>query len=426
MSSIEIPLLRESTAFATRLIEASRRFGDGRYKFHRRVNWSYRYGEKFYEHEADCFQSDPIAYLAGHLGAAPQLVDVFAQKIRPKQMMTILMKVAAHWIFFVIGLFSERAIRVSGAAIYRKSYVDDIELVFDTNEVGVVRAVYPFPLNIRRQLHYLRFLRDKGYMFKLAGNPYSLRDVATLLLRRDVHSLQRLESRAQVRHAHQVIAMGMKTVQLSDEFDIGSLDFARALARFPVDVINSAHGIGKYFPIHAYNVFYVLTHRQQEYYHSVFECSYRLRKLNAIAGSKKAAIFIGKFATIGIVFLGQTSAYSGPIINNNEKNALDRLYLELAEISQVKLYYKHHPSNSRPKTPLGFEHLANLELVNDLGSTIFVSLFSSCQVDPSFKGRKILLRSHLIYPEIAFDDHEEIMNIDELVEIVRNAASSIA
>jgi hypothetical protein len=425
MSHIEIPLLRESAAFAVRLIKAASRVGDAKYQFHRRVNWSYRYDETFYEREADFFRSDPDAYLAGQQYITPQLIDVFVQKLRPKQVVTVLMKVAAHWIFHVLGSFWGRASRMSGVHIYRKCYVDDIELVFDPDEIGVIRAVYPFPLNIGRQLQYLRSLREKGYRFKLAGNPYSAKDLSIFLMRRDVRSLQRLESRAQVRHAHQVAALGVKTIQLSDEFDIGSLDFARTLARFPTDVVNSAHGNGKYYPIHAYKVFYVLTHRQQQYYQSVFECSYRLRKLNDIAGFRKTTKFAGKITTIRVVFLGQTSAYTGPIINNNEKDALHCLHLALADNVKIKLYYKHHPSNGRLKDHHGFEKLTNLDLVNNLSGTIYVSLFSSCQIDPSFKGRKILLRSHLIYPEIAFDDSEEIKNIDELIEIIRNAASAI-
>lgn len=419
MSHIEIPLLRESAAFAARLIEAASRFGDAKYQFHRRVNWSHRYDETFYEREADFFRSAPDAYLAGHQHTAPQLVDVFALKLRPKQVLTVLMKVTAHWIFHVLGSFSGRVSRMNGVHIYRKCYVDDIELVFDPDEIGVIRAVYPFPLNIGRQLRYLRSLREKGYRFKLAGNPYSAKDLTIFLMRRDVHSLQRLESRAQVRHAYQVVGLGMKTIQLSDEFDIGSLDFARTLARFPTDVVNSAHGNGKYYPIHAYKVFYVLTQKQQQYYKSVFECSYRLRKLNDTAGLRKTAKITEKKPPVSVVFLGQTSAYASPIINNNEKDALHRLHLALADNVKIKLYYKRHPSNTWPKYYHGYEELIDLDFVNDMENTIYVSLFSSCQIDPSFKGRKILLRSHLIYPEIAFDESEEIRNMDELIEIIK-------
>lgn len=421
MSHIEIPLLRESAAFALRLIEASRQFGDAKYQFHRRVNWSYRYDEQFYEREADYFQFDPDAYLAGRQHTALQLADIFVQKLHLAQVVTVLMKVAAHWLFNMLGNFSNRTIRMSGAQIYRKCYVDDIELVFDPGELGVIRAVYPFPISVRRQLHYLRFLRETGYRFKLAGNPYCLRDIARFLFRRDVRSLQRLESRAQVRHAQQVIGLGVKTIQLSDEFDIGSLDFARTLARFPVQVTNSAHGVGKYFPMHAFGEFYVVTERQAKYYHAVRPCRYTLRTLNNRATIPNVEILLAdtsKRPTISFVFLSQVFEGIGEVVAGNETAVVGRLNAEFAGCTQVRLLYKPHPNKHKPVAPEGFELLLHLEEVNGHSGTMFASFFSTCQIDPSFRGYKVLLRGELIYPSIAFDDGETIVDLDGLVDLI--------
>ena len=65
MAGSEIPLLRESATFSSRLLEATARFADRRYHYHRRVNWSYRYGATFYAREAECFEEAPR-----HAGAA--------------------------------------------------------------------------------------------------------------------------------------------------------------------------------------------------------------------------------------------------------------------------------------------------------------------------------------------------------------------
>lgn len=415
MSQLDIPMLRDSAVFAARLIEASRKFGDAQYQFHRRVNWSQRYDQRFYELEAGGFQSDPEAYLAGQKRTVSELADVFVQKLRPKQVVTVLMKVAAHWLFHAIGRFANRGIRLSGTSIYRKGYVDDIELVFDPDESGVVRAIYPFPISVGRQLRYLRFLREKGYRYKLAGNPYLTMDLVRFLVQRDVRSLQRLESRAQVRHAYQVAALGVKTVQLSDEFDIGSLDFARTLARFPVHVINSAHGVGKYFPVHAYQEFHVITERQAQYYHAIRPCCYTLRTLNERATSTGLDASLADTRTICFVFLSQVFAGVSDVVASNEASVLVRLSAEFAGLSEVRLLYRPHPNSHRPVVPLGFELLLNLDEVNGCGGTVFASFYSTCQIDPTFKGRKVLLRGHLIYPEISFDESEEIVNLDELV-----------
>lgn len=422
MKHIEIPLLRESAAFARRLQQAVRQFDESKYQFHRRVNWSHRYDTTFYELESACFRSDPEAYLSGRQQVAPQVVDVYHRQLGLKQVANVLMKVGAHWLFQLLGRFCIRNVRLSGTDVYRKGYVDDIELVFDPEQQGVVRAIYPFPINLRRQLRYLRFLRAKGYCFKLAGNPYSLVDLARFIVKRDVRSLQRLESRAQIRHAHEVIRLGVKTVQLSDEFDIGSLDFTRTLARLSVYVTNSAHGVGKYFPVHAYQEFHVVTERQMEYYYATRACRYSLRTLNekapAIAAGT-AMVGVLKPSTVSFVFLSQSFAGVGEVIIENEARVIKRLCAEFASSPDVRLFYRPHPNRHQPVAPEGFEILSRLEAVNGQPGTIFASFFSTCQIDPAFKGRKLLLRGELIFPEIAFDRHEEIVTISELLELLR-------
>ena len=418
MTQVEIPLLRESSVFAGRLMEASRRFGDMKYQYHRRVNWTHRYDEKFYELEADCFQSDPDDYLAQRHRVAPQVSDIFVQKLRPKQVITVLMKVAAHLLFGLLGSVVDRGIRPSGPSIYRKCYVDDIELVFDPEETGVVRAVYPFPLNAGRQLRYLRFLHDKGYRFKLAGNPYLTRDLLRFLLRRDVRSLQRLESRAQVRHARQLAAQGFKTVQLSDEFDIGSLDFARTLARLSLHVINSAHGVGKYFPMHAYQEFHVITERQTQYYHAVRPCRYTFRMLNDRAVLCRPNSKLVTSPGILFVFLSQVFEGVSNAVASNEATLLRRLSTEFAKSPDIRLLYRPHPNRRQFVVPTDFQLLVSLDEVNGRLGTVFASFYSTCQIDPTFKGRKVLIRGHLIYPEISFDDMESIYEFEGLIRYI--------
>ena len=65
MAGSEIPLLRESATFSSRLLEATARFADRRYHYHRRVNWSYRYGATFYAREAECFEEANSTIIGG-------------------------------------------------------------------------------------------------------------------------------------------------------------------------------------------------------------------------------------------------------------------------------------------------------------------------------------------------------------------------
>ena len=207
MSALEIPLLRESAAYVSRLMGGARSFAQPAYAFQRRVNWSHRYGQAFYAREAQLFSAAPEDYLDGRVGDAPILEDVFAQRLRWKQSLVVLAKVAAHGLFRMLGHLADRRLRADGIGIYRKGYVDDIELVFEVDQPGVVRAIYPFPINVRRQLRYLRHLWRSGLRFKLAGNAYGAADVWRFIRWRDVRSLARLESRGrQVPSMQMVVA----------------------------------------------------------------------------------------------------------------------------------------------------------------------------------------------------------------------------
>ena len=423
----EIPILRESITYAARLIDAARSFGDPRYHFHRRVNWSYRYAERFYEDEVECFEESPEAYLAGRTRRPAQLADVYRQRLSAQQVMVVVMKAFAHWLFLLLGRQADRRLQAAGVHTYRKCYVDDIELVFDPNEAGVIRAVYPFPINVRRQLRYLAYLRRRKLDFKLAGNPYLPADVLRFVVRRDVRSLLRMESRAQILHAGQVARLGVRTVQLSDEFDMGSLDFTKRLSRLRVWVVNSAHGAGKYLPMHAYPEFHTLTEKQQRYYHPTRPCTYTMRRLNERLPEHPVVASIGYVNRgVSFVFLSQLFVGLCDAVHENEEVVTARLRDAFGDDDRVRLLYKPHPNRNGHDVPAGFSRLDDLAAVNGRPGTVFGSFFSTCQIDPTFKGRKVLIRGRRIYPEMAFDDCEPIVDVNELIELLSSLAHRLS
>lgn len=414
MNTIEIPLLRNAATYARRLTQACRQFTEIKYHLHRRINWSYRYSEKFYSNESNLFKQNPDAYIRGEVNEESKLDNVYSIRLDRKQTIKVVLKVLAHTMFALCGrIFENRAQRVN-LSIYRKSYVDDIELVFEQEQVGVIRAVYPFPINIQRQWRYIRFLIEKGYKFKLAGNPYILRDFARFLRFRDVHSLMRMESRAQIRHARGIAGLGVHIVQLSDEFDIGSLDFSRTLGRHKISVVNSAHGVGTYFPVHAYDQFQTITQRQQNYYHPIRRCKYSIRELNDLS---KSVMHSEIRKSNDIVFLSQVSAGVSPLIRQSEIKVAHAIATNIDSRLNINLWYKKHPNNESPSVPVGFTLLPALGLVNR-PNTIFISLFSTCQIDPTFKGKKYLVKDSLIRPEIVFDNSDDIVSIGELMDLI--------
>jgi hypothetical protein len=420
MTFPEILMLRQSRAFVQRLACATRKHGDTRYHLCRRINWYHRYAADFYQREAALFTANVDAYVGDRCPVEPLVDHLEARTLGRRTVLVTLAKVLVHWLFLLLGKLALPVRGRTGLIVYRKAYVDDIELVYDVEQPSVLRAVYPFPVSVRRQLRYLGHLRHRGYPWRLAGNPYDLIDVLRFLRRRDLRSLQRLESRAQIRGARSVVQAGFHTVQLSDEFDLGSLDFCRTLRRYCLHVVNSAHGVGKYLPVHAYQEFRVLTDRQREYYLATGDCSYIRRLLNGHAprvSSGGSTLVVIDATTINLVFLsGQTTLGIGEsLLVSNEAAAFRRLGAEFGSAAGVRLLYRPHPNHHNPAPPSGFELLAVLEPVNGRPNTVFVSYNSTCQIDPAFQGRKILIRGQFMCPEIWFDTSEEMMDLDQLV-----------
>jgi hypothetical protein len=422
MADVEIPLLKESVAYAARLARAARALGETRYTTHRRINWSHRYADDFYAAEAAIFLRDCDRYLAGELAGSAPLEDVFCKPLTSSALTAITVKVIAHRAFALAGMLQARLPGALRAKTYRKCYVDDIELVFEPDAPDTLRAVYPFPLSVRRQIRYLQRLRQERRRFRFAGHRYFLVDLLRLWWRRDLRSLMRLEARAQLAHAREIAKWGFSRVEMSDEFNLGSLEFARILDRLGIETINSAHGVGKYLPVHAYREFITLTKVQQRYYIAALPCRYKIGALNDRSpASGPTHLAAGR---VQLVLLSQTFPGLTGMVRENEIDIIESLAQEFAMHPAVELLFKPHPTQGDRAPPSGFDRLDSLAAVNGRPGTLFVSQFSTCQIDPNFKGRKVLVRGRLVYPEIAFDEGEPIMTIDELVASIKAMAGT--
>lgn len=420
---MDIPLLKESVAYSARLARAARARSEHSYAMHRRINWSHRYADGFYASEAAAFIADSDAYIADALDTVSPLEDVYRMRLTGAMLRAVALKTVAHWLFAMAGKAQGWLPWAFRASVYRKCYVDDIELVFDPEAADTLRAIYPFPLSLKRQLRYLRRLLHERRRFRLAGHGYMIRDVLHVLARRDIRSVMRLEARAQLRHARAIARGGYRRIEMSDEFNLGSLEFARMLRRAGVSHINRAHGVGKYLPVHAYEHFTTLTDLQEDFYIAVLPCRYERNLLNDAAPLRglPASEAGGK---ISLVVLSQTFPGLEGAVRDQELNIVHRLASEFADEPMVELHFKPHPTQGLRPPPPGFRALTNLGDVNGRSGTVFVSQFSTCQIDPTFKGRKYLVRGGLVHPEIAFDKNQPILDLDGLVAEIRALAAA--
>lgn len=418
---MEVPLLRESQAFADRLSEAVDSFGENIYHRNRRINWSYRYCEEFYAAEAALFCRNPAEYIKKSVDVPPQISDVFSKSISLRQLISVCFKVFAHWAFLTIGKIINNG-RRNDLYIYRKCYVDDIELAFDPSADGVLRAVFPFPLSAARQWQYCRYLRRQALPFRLDGNHYALCDLVALLRQRDVRALMRLESRAEIRNARKLLLERFSRVELSDEFNIGSLDFCRILSRGGIPIVNSAHGIGKYFPVHRYRKFNVLNSKQKNYYQAEGVCIYNYFRLHTIYGinadleNKNDSKISG---SINLIFLSQAIDGGNPIISNEENKLLNHITSIADKYDNLILSYKPHPNSKSRLNTNGWKIINDINDINILSNKILFSFFSTCHIDDRFHGRKYLIQTEIIRPEIAYDDEGDILNIFDIENLLK-------
>jgi hypothetical protein len=128
---------------------------------------------------------------------------------------------------------------------------------------------------------------------------------------------------------------------------------------------------------------------------------------------------------IHFVFLSQTFPGISPLIGSSEDRFVTRLFEEFGNSSEISLLFKSHPNSHRRVAPQGFKLLTALDEVNGRPGVTFASFFSTCQIDPTFKGRKLLLRSDHIFPEIAFDESETILDLEALITWLRQHGQPI-
>ena len=406
----DIPLLEQTVPFAQRIEAQVLRLGLSRYRHRRLVNFVFKYDTQYLEAEVERFYAYPEDFPGDGTPRCRITEGLLDAKVGGKTLVRQALKVCAHMVFRLIG--SLQAGHVGGYRIVRRCYVEDVEALFPNNDVPV-RLVYPFPLNPRRQLAYIRFLRTNGYAYVLSGLPYRFSDlVRTFVTERTYASFLRLESRAQMAHAFALARRfpDLEQIECSDEYDIGSIYFCSALRRLGVNSLNVAHGIGKYLPCHAYTHMQVMTQSQIKYYQTFnrMDVSFGL-----ISDNVQNRLDIGD--DVAVVLLGQYSAGQSHHIRDAERQMVQILEGLAGDFSGARFFYKKHPNNAEEDAAnTAIESLAGRLVQGRPERVVQISLYSTCQVDPNFIGDKYLVESRYVKPQFAFDDEEPVIAIEDL------------
>jgi hypothetical protein len=410
-------VLKQSIQYIKRLDIACSRYYESKYKNNIRKNWTYKFDNQFLSSEYEIFSKKPDIYLSGSLKQDELHVkDIYHESINSNLLIRVLFKILIHWVFRIISKIHD----VKHGVIYRKCYVDDIDSVYSDYSLDVCKWIYPFPIGAKRQINYIKKCIKENQNWKFAGLPYGIIDAYILILKRDFHSYIKLETRAQIRHGQEISKLNYKKIEISDEFEIGSLNFTLTARRYGLFVENCAHGIGAYLPVHAYNKFKILTKKQSQYYQNIRKTNYEKYSLAIrIAPSLHNSICEIKNNNIACLIASSLSyKYEDEVELNKSEIKICKFLADMFKNNQnITLFYRPHPNNANPIIPNGFQLAPNIETI-DWEKTVIISFNSTIHIDPTYKGIKILVKDEGLYPEIMFGDDVVALNKYDILKTI--------
>lgn len=415
---MNVPLFNQSKQYVERVVEVVNNAKFSIYLHKKVTNFIIKYDSRYYNEQQAKFIQNPDKYLSNEATDNKASLDLLSEKLPWRFVVKTVFKFFVHQLFIFIGRIDRTFYSYSKSSIIRKSYVEDVEGLFDNNCRSVVRVVFPFPLSVKRQISYIKYLKNNGKKYILDGCRYSLTDLCKFTYQRNASSYIRLETRAQIRSAmFHLRAFNLVSVQCSDEYDFGSIFYAKYMLRHDVSVHNSAHGVGKYLPYHSYSSFSVLTHSQLEFYKNFNpNTEFNIRNIQLNAQSRvpvKGVCFI---------FLGQYSNSAPALIKSYEISVLEILEMLSKKHPCVNFMYKKHPNNYSFDRSLykNIILLSGVPKADDNAKLVQFSFYSTCHIDPNFEGEKFLIQTDLIRPQIVFGESADIVKLNMLSEKISN------
>lgn len=248
-------------------------------------------------------------------------------------------------------LFRLLARRAEGGDTLVRAWVEVSAAIYpDEVRQGQV-LVYPFAMNVMRQLRFLRWCRLEGIRASLAGMPYSLAAITAGLLRRQPNDLllAQAEMRANAFHAQELLARRPRQLLTSDEFETASLAMYQPLLAAGVHVVNSAHGVGNYCPHIAYSEFRVLTAAQSNFYVKRNPGIRYISLANERHHIKGLSPYIRQRGKpVALVLIHQPFEVSPLKAEEAVQWALDAELARLAQLLCLKYLIKLHPNSRKP------------------------------------------------------------------------------
>lgn len=290
-----------------------------------------------------------------------------------------------------------------------RSWVEISQIMYGDKYDSSLILIYPFVLNKKRHIRYIKHCFRNYKSVTLCGLPYSLIDYMKLLISfksKDLHCV-RFEMNAYKKHAAELGRIGVKHLYSSDEFEAGVFIMVKALQDCGVRVTNTAHGMSFGCPYVNYDTFYIYNNAQKDYY------AYKSEQVNYIvsprsntdpvncvledSGEKKVIIFIeANYERLGMRYYAN--------LENKAVNILREIGLKY----NVDTYIKIHPNRKVP-VDLNQFSIAGVKVIRHLSDIrhaepIFVSFYSAAYYDFRHLGPFVFIYDGFVRPEEVYGE----------------------
>ncbi|MCI8210386.1 hypothetical protein AUC61_12640 [Pseudomonas sp. S25] len=335
--------------------------------------------------------------------------------------LSIAMKIIFHRVFRLIP----SRVRTSDTVV--RGWVDVTEAMYPEEVFESTLMLYPFPYGVARQFRFFRSMRRRGAKVKFVGLPYPFISLARLLLggnKLDAH-IVRLETLAYQRYARELIAMGVREVRTSDEFEVGAVAMYERLMDGGVEVVNTAHGVGLYSPYVAYSEFKGVNIAQSNFYRQ------RCPRMNpGLRRSKNSTLPLASADAArnlppAIVLLDQNFMVFNCVAEAEALAETQRLLEAFCTSAKLPLFIKIHP-NSAPTEQS--DHVRQVRDWADLAGyrPVFVTINSTAFYDVQGYGPILVCDEPSFLPVIYFGEDLLVYRFDTLATMLENLISENA
>ena len=248
-------------------------------------------------------------------------------------------KSVLHRIYRIASTFSKKAAKPYSI----RSWVEISESMYGDFYKDANILIYPFVLNVKRHIKYIRSVVKRFDDVHLMGLPYRVFHAGINIINpKDIFYVKE-EFRAYQLHGYELSNISSLSVKTSDEFEAGSFIMCKTLRESGIDVDNSAHGISFACVYTAYSNFIVYNDAQLKYYSANSVATNFTVKQRRNAPADDSIVFEKKFQPCIIAIHNPYGRYGMMFEHNVQVAAFDKL-TKLSEIYNVPFYIKVHPN----------------------------------------------------------------------------------